>query len=324
MRTKQTPPKPIAPAVKVKKSGSSYRLARIRKETPYFVMMLLPTVFFLLFKYWPMFGIAIAFQNYRIGSPFISLDSDWAGLKWFKIFISNPYFSRYVTNTLALSLLGMLISFPVSIAFALLLNEIRIKWLRKFTSNVSLLPYFISTVVIVGVMFNFFSVSDGAVNNIIESLGGERINFMGSAKWFRTMYIGSGIWQNTGFNAVVFTAAISGIDPNLYEAAALDGSNRWKDIIHITIPCILPTIIIMFLLKIGSLMSVGYEKIILMYSPATYETADVLSTYSYRVGITEQKYSLSAAISLMNSVCDVTLLLIANKITKKVSGTALW
>lgn len=324
MKVKQSRRGVSAPAVRVKNTGGGRRLTQMRKETPYFVMMLLPTIFFLLFKYWPMFGIAISFQNYKIGSPFISLESNWVGLKWFKQFVNNPYFGRYVKNTLALSLLDMFISFPIAIGFALLLNEIRVKWARKFASNVSLLPHFISTVVIVGVMFNFFSVGDGVVNNIIEKLGGERINFMGSSDWFRTMYIGSGMWQNTGFNAIVFTAAIAGIDPNLYEAAALDGSNRLKNILHITIPCILPTIIIMFLLKIGSLMSVGYEKIILMYTPTTYETADTLSTYSYRVGISEQKYSLSAAISLMNSLCNVTLLLIANKITKKVSETSLW
>lgn len=316
--------KKSAPCIKLKLQNRKYRLTQFRTQVPYLVMMFLPMTFFFLFKYWPMFGITIAFQDYRIGDPFVSSSSNWVGLKWFKFFVSNPYFSRYVTNTLALSLLDMFISFPISIAFALLLNEIRIKWTRKFASNVSLLPYFISTVVIVGVLFNFFSIDDGVANNIIRALGGEPINFMGSSEWFRAMYIGSGIWQNTGFNAVVFTAAIAGIDPALYEAAALDGSNRLKNILHVTIPCILPTIIIMFLLKIGSLMTVGYEKIILMYSPATYETSDVLSTYSYRVGITNQKYSLSAAISLMNSVVNVVLLLTANKITKKVSDTSLW
>ena len=319
LKTKKAEPK-----IEVRQKGGTSRLTQLRRELPYFIMMLLPTVFFLLFKYWPMFGIAIAFQNYRIGDPFISLSSRWVGLKWFKQFVSNAYFTRYVRNTLALSLLNMFISFPISILFALLLNEVRVRWMRKFVSNVSLLPHFISTVVIVGVMTNFFSIDHGVANLIIEKLGGERIDFMGSADWFRTMYTGSGIWQSTGFNAVVFTAAIAGIDPNLYEAAALDGSTRLKNIIHITLPCILPTVIIMFLLKIGSLMSVGYEKIILMYSPLTYETADVLSTYSYRVGITEQKYSLSSAISLMNSICNITLLLLANRITRKVSETSLW
>jgi len=316
--------KKTTPDVVVKKSRGHNRLKQIRKETPYFVMMIIPVAFFLLFRYWPMFGIAIAFQNYKLGDPFISPDSAWVGLRWFKFLFGRPDFLRLVRNTLALSLLGMFISFPISIMFALLLNEVRVRWLRTLTSNVSLLPYFISTVVIVGVMNNMFSLNDGIVNTLIAKLGGEKIDFMGNADWFRAMYTGSGIWQQTGFNAVVFTAAIAGIDPELYEAAALDGSNRWKNILHITIPCILPTIIIMFLLKIGSLMSVGYEKIILMYTPTTYETADVLSTYAYRTGIGDQKYSLSTAITLMNSVCNLILLISANKLTKKVSETSLW
>lgn len=300
------------------------RLAIARSQLPFWVMLIIPLSFFILFRYWPMYGLSIAFQNYRLGDPFISPDSNWAGLKWFKLLFRNPNFPRLVRNTLSLNILTILISFPVSIAFALLLNEVRVRWFRNFTANISFLPYFISTVVIVAVIYNVFSVDDGLVNIIIQKLGGEKINFLGSNEWFRPLYIGSGMWQNTGFNAVVFTAAISGIDPNLYEAAALDGSNRLKNIFYITIPCILPTIIIMLLLRIGNIMSIGYEKIILMYTPSTYEVSDVLSTYAYRAGLGDQKFSLSAAISLINSVCNVVLLVTANKITKKISETSLW
>jgi len=313
-----------APDVQVTQMGKSRRLAKIRTQIPYWVMLLIPLAFFILIRYWPMYGLTIAFQNYKIGDPFISPDSRWAGIKWFKMLFSNPNFGRLVRNTLILNSLSILISFPVAIGFALLLNEVRHRKFRNLTANVSLLPYFISTVVIVAIMYNVFSVDDGLVNMVIQKLGGEKVNFMGETKYFRGLYIGSEIWATTGFNAVVFTAAISGIDPNLYEAAALDGSTRLKNIFYITIPCILPTIIIMLLLKIGNIMTVGYEKIILMYTPSTYEVADVLSTYAYRAGLDNQKYSLSAAISLINSVVNVILLVSANKITKKLSNSSLW
>lgn len=316
--------KKAVPDVRLRQGRRTRRLALIRTQLPYWVMLAIPMAFLILIKYWPMYGLSIAFQNYRLGDPFISLESRWAGLKWFKLLFNNPNFGRLIRNTIVLNVLNICISFPVAIGFALLLNEVRNRWLRSFTANVSLLPYFISTVVIVAIIYNMFSMDGGLVNDVIVKLGGKKINFMGSSDWFRPLYIGSGMWQNTGFNAVVFTAAIAGIDPELYEAAALDGSSRLKNIFYITIPCILPTIITMLLLRIGNIMSVGYEKIILMYSPGIYDVADVLSTYSYRVGLTDQKYSLSAAISLMNSVVNVILLVSANKVTKKLSETALW
>lgn len=312
------------PDVKVRQMGRERRLAKARTQLSFLVMMIIPVAFFILIRYWPMFGLSIAFQNYKVGDPFISSDSRWVGFQWFEFLFKNPNFGRLVRNTIVLNLMNLLIAFPISIGFALLLNEVRLKWFRSLTANISLLPHFISLVVIVAIMYNLFSLDGGLVNAIIQKLGGEKINFLGSSEWFRPLYVGSAVWQNTGFNAVVFTAAIAGIDPNLYEAAALDGSTRFKNILYITIPCILPTIITMFLLRIGNLMSVGYEKILLMYTPATYEVADVLSTYSYRIGLEGQKYSLSAAVSLMNSVVNVLLLVTANKVTKKLSDTALW
>lgn len=287
-------------------------------------MLAFPMLYFAVFKYLPMFGLVMAFQNYKTGAPFIGFDAQWVGLQWFRQLFQNPFFGRLVRNTLLLSIYYLTCSFPFSIFLALLLNEIRKSWLRRFTANITLLPYFISTVVIVGVMFNFFSVDGGLVNNVIKNMGGDTIDFMGSYQYFRSLYVGSGIWQNVGFDAVVFTAAIAGIDPAYYEAAALDGSTRLKNILYITLPCIMPTIITMLLLKLGSLMSVGYEKIILMYSPAIYETADVLSTYAYRAGILDRKVSLATAIGLINSVVNLLLLLAANRFSRKVSETSLW
>lgn len=300
------------------------RKKKTRNQIPYFVMVFAPLTFFIIFKYWPMFGLSIAFQNYKLGAPFISLRSDWVGLKWFRQMIASPFFPRLVRNTVLLSTLGLVISFPLAIFMAIMLNEIRHKKLRKFTSNISLLPHFISTAVIVGIMFNFFSVDGGLVNAVITRLGGKSVDFMASNSWFRTMYTGSGVWQNVGFNAVVFTAAISGIDPNLYEAADIDGSTRFKNIFYITIPCILPTIIIMLILRIGSIMSVGYEKIILMYTPSIYETADTLSTYSYRAAFQDGKTSFASAIGMFDAVINLILVVAANRFSKRFSETSLW
>ena len=311
------------PAVRVVHQKGRRRLSGMRTQVPYLVMLIIPVAFYLVFQYWPMFGFTMAFQDYKAGAPFLGPNTKWVGFKWFIRLFQNPMFPRLVRNTLVLSCLNLLISFPLSIAMALLLNEIRVHWIRKFTANVSLLPYFISTVVIIGIITNMFSVDKGIINNILTSLGKDKIDFMGSSDWFRTMYIGSDVWAATGFNAVVFTAAISGIDPTLYEAAALDGSTRFKNIFKITLPCIMPTIAIMLILRVGSLMSVGYEKIILMYTPGTYEVADVLNTYAYRAGILDGKISLSTAIGLFNSVCNMILLASANWLSKKFSGNGI-
>lgn len=305
-------------------SESGRRWNRIRRQIPFYVMMIIPTLFFIIFRYWPMLGVSIAFQDYKLGDPFLSLEASWVGLKWFKQLVGSPFFGRWVKNTLLLSLYNLIVSFPLSILMALMLNEIRQKKLRQFTSNVALLPHFISTVVIVGVLFNFFSVDDGLVNQLIAMAGGEKIDFMGSSSWFRTMFVGSGVWQNAGFSSVVFTAAISGIDPTLYEAAAIDGSSRVKNIFKITLPCIIPTIVTMFILRVGQIMAIGYEKIILMYNPGIYDVADTLGTYSYRAGMIDGKYSLSAAVSLFNSVCDLILVIGANAFARKISDTSLW
>lgn len=298
--------------------------AQWKQNIPYILMILIPTVLFLLFAYWPMFGLSMAFQDYKTGQPFFGPTTKWVGLKWFKLLFNNPTFYRLIRNTLALSLLDLFISFPVSILFALILNEIRISKFRHFASNVSLLPYFVSVVVIVGIMKNMLSVDSGLVNTIRADQGLAPIDFFGSAKWFRPLYILSNIWKNTGFDAVIFTAAIAGIDPQLYEAAAIDGSTRFKNMFLITLPVILPTIVIIFILKTGNLLSVGYEKILLMYNPSTYETADVLSTYSYRAGIIDGKTSLATAIGFFNSFCNLILLIISNTFAKKYSETSLF
>ncbi|MDY3026707.1 MAG: ABC transporter permease subunit [Candidatus Faecivicinus sp.] len=300
------------------------RKERLVKNLPYLSMMLIPSVLLLIFNYWPMIGLSMAFQNYRSGELFLGPTTQWVGLKWFRMLFKNPMFGRLIRNTLLLSLYDLAVSFPLCVLLAVLLNEIRHRGLRKFTTNVSMLPYFISTVVVVGILTNFLSVDNGIINNLIADMGGKKVDFMGSSKWFRTLYVFSGVWQGAGFSAMIYTAAIAGIDPTLYEAAAIDGSTRFKNIYMITLPCILPTIVVMLILRIGGLLSSSYEKIILMYSPAIYETADTLGTYSYRAGILDQKTSMSTAIGLFNAVCNVVLLVIANWGSRKVTESSLF
>ena len=300
------------------------RKERLVKNLPYLSMMLIPSVLLLIFNYWPMIGLSMALQNYRSVELFLGPTTQWVGLKWFRMLFKNPMFGRLIRNTLLLSLYDLAVSFPLCVLLAVLLNEIRHRGLRKFTTNVSMLPYFISTVVVVGILTNFLSVDNGIINNLISDMGGKKVDFMGSSKWFRTLYVFSGVWQGAGFSAMIYTAAIAGIDPTLYEAAAIDGSTRFKNIYMITLPCILPTIVVMLILRIGGLLSSSYEKIILMYSPAIYETADTLGTYSYRAGILDQKTSMSTAIGLFNAVCNVVLLVIANWGSRKVTESSLF
>lgn len=282
----------------------------------------LPITYYIIFHYIPMYGAIIAFKDF---SPMKGiLGSPWVGLKWFKEFFDSAFCYRLIRNVLLINIYSILWGFPIPIIFALLLNEIKDGPFKRFVQTVSYLPHFISVVVIVGIMVNFLSPTDGVINMFIKKLGYQPINFMNEAKWFRTIYISSDIWQSFGWNSIIYLAALSSIDPSLYEAAKIDGANRWKQTIHITIPGILPTIIILLILRMGNMMSIGFEKIILMYSPATYEVADVISTYVYRVGILGGEFSFGAAIGLFNSLINFILLLLVNNISRKLSNIALW
>ena len=319
MKTKQK----IKEAPQSLSRRNSFR-SRMRQNWPFLVMMIIPVAYFVIFCYWPMFGISMAFQDYKIGTPFMGPGTEWVGFKWFKRLLNYSMFPRLLRNTLLLNIQELIVAFPLSVIFALLLNEVRSKGLRKFTANVSLLPWFISIVVIVAIMNNFFSMDDGIVNQIIEALGGDRQRILGNPDTFRALYIGSGIWQGCGYGAVVYTAAIAGIDPTLYEAAAIDGSTRWKNIFKITIPCIMPTILICLILRFGSMMASGTGKILLMYSAVTFETADVFGTYAYRAAFGDGKMSYASAIDLFTSVVNLLLVLVANRLSKKVSETSLF
>ena len=276
----------------------------------------------LLFNYVPMFGLIIAFQDF---SPFRGIaDSPWAGFMWFEQFFGSQFFWRLLRNTLLLNLYNVIFSFPIPILLALLRNEIRHSWYKKAAQTISYLPHFVSTVVVVGMMANFLSPVGGIVNLAIEKFGGESVNFMIKPEWFRSLYVISGIWQEAGWGSIIYLAALSGIDIQLYEAAIVDGANKWKQLWHISIPGILPTIIIMLIMSLGHILSIGYEKIILMYNSATYETADVINTYVYRRGIVSGEYSFGTAVGLFQSVINFVFVIAANRLSRKVTEISLW
>lgn len=287
------------------------------------ILMSIPAVaFYLIFSYIPMTGIVIAFKNFQPGLGLYT--GEWVGMKWFNRFFSSVYFERLLRNTFLLSFYSLLFGFPVPILFALCISEVRNIRVKRAIQTISYLPYFFSTVIVVGMVRNFLSLNDGIVNDIIEMLGGERINFFMRADWFRTIYVCTSIWQHFGFSSIIYIAAIIGISPELYESASLDGINKFQEVWYITLPMIKPTVLILFLLEIGNLMSVGYERVYLMYNPSTYETADVISTYVYRQGIEMTKYSFSAAIGLFNSVMNFAFVFTANCITKRMTNSSLW
>jgi putative aldouronate transport system permease protein len=268
-----------------------------------------------------MYGAIIAFKNFVpargiFGSP-------WVGLKNFKDFFGSYYFVRLLKNTFVISFWSIVFGFPAPILFALMLNEIRGKWLKKTCQTLSYLPYFISLVVICGLIRDFCSES-GIIGQLAAMLGGAPGNLLSRAENFRAIYVGSGIWQGIGWGSIIYLAAISNVDLELYDAAIIDGAGRFRQIIHITIPCILPTIIILFLLNIGGILNVGFEKIILLYNPGIYTTADVISTFTYRRGLLENNFSYSTAVGLFNSAVNFIFLVSANAISRKFSETSMW
>ena len=286
-----------------------------------YVLVLPVVMFYILFNYKPIYGAIIAFQDYvpRLGIS----GSEWVGLANFKRFFSDIYFGRLMKNTLLLSVYDILFGFPAPIILALLLNEIHNKFFKNVTQTITYLPHFISMIVVCG-MLTDFSLSTGLFNDIIEFFGGERHPLLQDPKLYRTIYVASGIWQQVGWGTIIYLSALAGVDSPLYEAAEVDGATKWKQTLHVTLPGIAPTIITMFILKIGKLMSMGYEKTILLYNPSTFETADIISSYVYRIGLLEQDWSYSTAIGLFNSVINFVLLILANKLSKKFSETSLW
>lgn len=298
-------------------------LWRIVKEQKYLLLLFAPVlIYYIVFAYAPMFGLVIAFKDYK---PFIGiLESPWIGVENFVKFFQSHFFTRVVRNTFTINLFNLIFSFPAPIILAILLNEVKRNYFKRFVQTVTYLPYFISIVVVVGILQDIVAVDYGIVNRIIAMLGGEQIRFMTNPEWFKSLYIASGIWQSVGWGSIIYLAAIDGIDTQIYEAANMDGANRFQNIWHITLPSISNTIIIILILQIGNILNVGFEKIILMYNTSTMESADVISTYVYRVGLISGELSFGAAVGLFNSVVNCTFLILANTLSQKFTQKGLF
>lgn len=292
-----------------------------QKNKELYLIILPVIIFYLVFHYKPMYGALIAFKDYTPGKGISG--SEWVGFANFIRFFKSPFCFRLIKNTIVLSFYSLIFGFPAPIILALLLNEVHHTKFKKITQTATYLPHFISLVVVTGMIVNF-SMNSGLFNDIIEFFGGTRSALLQRAELFRPIYVVSGIWQEVGWGSIIYLSALAGVDRELYEAAMIDGAGKLKQLIHVTLPGIAPTITIMLILKIGSLMSLGYEKTILLYNAATYETADIISSYVYRVGLLEQDWSYSTAIGLLNSIVNFLLLIIANRLSKKCSETSLW
>lgn len=295
-----------------------------QKNKAVYFMFLPVVVFYLIFHYYPMSGIILAFKDFKPalgiwGSPFTG---DY-GFEHFLAFFGSSFFGRTITNTILISLYQLILGFPMPIILALMLNELRSPKFKKVMQTITYFPHFISTVVVCG-MLTDFCLSDGLFNQITGFFGVPSVSMLSEPKLFRTIYVASGIWQSMGWDSIIYLAAIAGIDTQLYEAASLDGAGRFKKIWHITLPGIKGTVVILFIMAIGKMMSVGSEKILLLYNPSTYKTADVISTYVYRKGLLDQDYSYSTAVNLFNSVINFALVFCANALSRKLTETSLF
>lgn len=316
-----------------RKGGSAKEIAKInggKKETFIgeimknkltYAMAIPAILFFLIFHYVPMFGVLIAFQDYRVAKGFFA--SEWVGLKHIIDFCQSVYFTRTVGNTVVISLMNILIGFPAPIILALLLNEIKSNGYKRVVQTVTYIPHFISTVIICG-MVSKFCMKDGMFNVILGWFGFEAKNLLQEPAAFKWILVLTDLWQGTGWGSIVYLAALSNVDPTLYEAASIDGAGKFRQVFAVTLPAIIPTIITLFIMRMGSLLSVGSDKILLLYNPTIYETSDVINTYVYRKGLLEMNYSYSTAIGLFNSLINLCFLNASNAISRKVTETSLW
>ncbi|HHV58747.1 MAG TPA: sugar ABC transporter permease [Clostridiaceae bacterium] len=269
-----------------------------------------------------MFGIIISFKNYNLYKGI--LNSPWVGLKYYRMFFENPDSFNIIRNTILLGVYRLFWGFPAPIIFALVLNEVRNNTFKRVVQTISYLPHFISTVIIAGMVLQFTSPRNGFINVLLKNIGLQPINFMVLPQWFRTIYIGSGIWQDIGWSAIIYLAALTSINPELYEAATVDGANKWDKIWNVTLPGIAPTIITLFILNTGKVLDIGFEKVFLLYNPAIYRTADVISTYVYRIGLQNRNFSYATAINMSQSIVSLILVTSTNYLSKRLSETSLW
>ena len=292
---------------------------RLIKSAPYYVLIALPLLYMLILKYYPMLGVQIAFKDYKVrlgiwGSP-------WIGFKHFETFFQSTKAMTIVANTFIVSFYYLIASFPLPILLAVCLNECRWSKFKKTTQMITYMPYFISTVVLVSMILQFSDTTNGVFNQLLNALGLESINVMGEISYFRSVYVWSGVWQSTGYASIIYLAALSSVPVELYDAARVDGANKFRRVFSIDLPCIAPTIITLFILNTGSILSVGFEKIYLMQNSINTPVSEVISTYVYKIGLINANFSFSTAVGLMNSIVNLTLLLIVNTISSKVSDT---
>ncbi|AYV69988.1 sugar ABC transporter permease [Niallia circulans] len=305
-----------------RKSEKKKIVRKIRKNWDLYLLIIPIIAYFIIFKYIPMYGLQIAFKD------FIAVDgifnSPWVGLEHFERFFQSFYFERLLSNTLLIGLYELAVGFPIPIILALMINEVKNKYFKSFIQTITYAPHFLSVVVVVGILYLFLSPQTGIINQLIVILGGEPIYFMAEPAWFKTIFVFSGVWQNMGWSSIIYLAALSAIDPQLQEAAKIDGASRLQRIWHINLPSIKPTIIIMLILQCGSILGVGFEKVFLMQNSLNMSASDVISTHIYRTGILGADYSYSTAIGLFESFVNLIILLLVNYTARKVNKVSLW
>jgi len=295
---------------------------RIMRDRVLYFILLIPIIYLIIFKYVPMAGNILAFRKFKVGGSMFGIK--WEGFKYFQLFITDTYFWQVFINTLILSVLNLIFGFPIPIILALLLNEVKNKTGKRVVQTITYLPKFLSTVVVVSMLQTLLSPSTGAINMFLNKFGIDSIYFLNEISWFRPVYIISDIWQFMGWNSILYLTALTNVDPQLYEAAAIDGAGRWKQTLYVTIPGILPTIVITLILSTGSVLSVGFEKVLLLYTANTMEIADVISTYTYRMGIVNSQYSYTTAVGLFQGIINLIIITVVNQISRKTSETSLW
>ncbi|MDL2228853.1 ABC transporter permease subunit [Treponema sp. OttesenSCG-928-L16] len=321
MKVKAAPPLYEASAVGMKLPLRTRIYKDFLKNRGLYVLFIPVLVFYLIFQYGPMFGLSIAFKNYTPSRGF--LGSPWVGFKHFTDFFQDYYFVRVLRNTIRISISTLVFSFPMPIILALLINALKNKYYSRTIQTITYLPHFVSIVVIAGIIVQLTS-RTGAITQFLVKFGFPQVTMLNQPNMFVPLYVISGIWQTVGWNSIIYLSALTAIDAELYEAAMIDGAGKFRQLISITLPCLSQTIVVMLILQVGKMFNVGYEKIILLYNPLTYETADVISTYVYRKGLLEFNWSYSAAVGMFNSVVSFTLVLFTNKLSRKLNGSGLW
>ncbi len=307
------------PSVPKRRPGGWKRA--LRRDWPLYTLAVLPLIFLAIFRYLPMLGNVIAFRRFRPGGSIFG--DEWVGTFYVEMFIHDPAFWKVFANTAIIGGMTLVVCFPLPIVLALMLNEVRRTHFKRIVQSISYLPHFLSVVIVVGMVYQLLALQ-GTVNQIVDAFGGDAVTFLQKPEWFRFIYVASEAWQTVGWGTILYLAALTAVDDALYEAARIDGADRWQQTWHVTIPGIRPTMVTLLILNIGNFLNVGFEKVLLLYNPMTYSTGDVISTYLYRVGLVSNNLSYAAAIGLFQAIIGFAMVMTANYISKRLVGTSLW